>query len=243
MKLLAINGSPRKKLSNTDRMLKPFIEGAEEAGANVDLVYLQGMKIKPCLGCFNCWLKTPGECVQKDDMEGMLDLLRQADVTVLATPLYVCGMTAQMKIMLDRFIPLALPFIEVINGQCSHPFREGTKNSAMVLLSNCGFHEMHHFDELVAHIQAFVRLGCRQYLGSLLRPHGPMMEIFDVLDPDKMKPVYEACREAGRFAGRNEVIPDEVLQRVSQELLPRDDFIQMANAYFKQEIEKNTGAG
>jgi multimeric flavodoxin WrbA len=243
MKLLAINGSPRKKLSNTDRMLKPFMEGAKEAGADVDQIYLQGMNIKPCIGCFNCWLKTPGKCLQEDDMKGLLDLLREADVIVFATPLYVCGMTAQMKTMLDRFIPLALPFIEVRDGQCTHPFREGTRNSSMVLLSNCGFHEMHHFDELVAHVQAFARLGCRQYLGSILRPHGPMMEIFDALDPDKMKPVYEACREAGRFAGRNELIPPQVLNRVSRELLPLDDFIQMANAYFRQEIEKNTGAG
>ena len=239
MKLLAINGSPRKKLSNTDRMLSPFLQGAKEAGAEVELVYLQGMKIKPCLGCFNCWLKTPGECLQKDDMTGLLDQLRQADVVVLATPLYVCGMTAQMKIMLDRIIPLALPFIEVRDGQCTHPFREGTKNSSLVLLSNCGFHEPHHFDELVAHLQAFARLSCRPYLGSLLRPHGPMMEVFEALDPEKMTPVYEACREAGRFAGRNEVIPGQVLDRVSQELLPRDDFLQMANAYFEQEIEKN----
>jgi multimeric flavodoxin WrbA len=243
MKLLAINGSPRKKLSNTDRMLLPFIEGAKESGADIDLVYLQGMKIKPCIGCFNCWLKTPGECVQKDDMRGLLDLLREADVVVLATPLYVCGMTAQMKTMMDRIIPLALPFIEVKDGQCTHPFREGTKNSSMVLISNCGFHEKHHFNELVDHVQAFVRLGCRQYLGSLLRPHGPMMEIFDALEPDRTKPVYEACREAGRFAGRNEAIPDAVLNRVSQELLPLDDFLQLANAYFKQEIENNTGAG
>ncbi len=240
MKILAVNGSPRKKKSNTDRLLLPFIEGAKEEGAEVDLLYLQGKKIKPCLGCFNCWLKTPGVCAQKDDMAGVLDLLRNADVLVLATPLYICSMTAQMKVMLDRIIPLILPFIEVRDGRCTHFMRDGSKESSMVLISNCGFHEMRHFDELVDHIKVFAGLGGRKYLGSLLRPHGHMMEVFDAMAPDRMKPVYEACREAGKYAARDEVIPQDVLDRVAQELMPREDFIKAANSYFQSEIDKNT---
>lgn len=242
MKMLAINGSPRKKNSNTDRLLLPFLEGAREAGADVELVYLQGMNIQPCLGCFHCWLKTPGQCLQKDDMPGLLDRLREADVTVLGTPLYVCGMTAQLKTMMDRIIPLAMPFIEVCDGQCTHPFREGTKNSSMVLLSNCGFHELHHFDELVAHVQAFNRLSRRKFLGALLRPHGPMMEVFDALDPAAIQPVYDACRQAGRHAARDEVIPEAILAEISRELLSRDDFLEMANAYFQGEIDKHAAS-
>lgn len=240
MKLLAINGSPKKKRSNTDRMLNPFIKGAEEVGATVDLVYLQGMKIGPCIGCLNCWSKTPGKCVQKDDMEDLINRYNQADVVVFATPLYFCGMSAQLKTMIDRLIPTVLPFIEIKNNQCTHAHREGARSASMMLISNCGFHEMHHFNELVDHVKAVTRLGDNPYLGSLLRPHGPMMEIFDELAPDKITPVYNACMEAGRYAGRNEAVPEAVLKDVSRELLPRDDFIEMVNAYFEKEIEKNT---
>jgi len=111
MKIFAVNSSPRKKKSNTDRILQPFLEGAKEAGAEVELIYLYDKKIKPCLGCFNCWLKTPGKCCQKDDMEEMLPAMMGSDVVVYATPLYVFGMTAQLKLFLDRIVPMAEPFI------------------------------------------------------------------------------------------------------------------------------------
>jgi multimeric flavodoxin WrbA len=238
MNILAINGSPRKKNSNTDRLLLPFIEGARDEGAEVELLYLQGKKIKPCLGCFDCWLKTPGVCAQKDDMAGVLDMLREADVVVLATPLYVCGMSAQMKAMLDRIIPLAEPYIEIRDGQCTHPERDGSKNSSIVLISNCGFHEMHHFNELVLHIKSFARLGGRKFLGALLRPHGEILQIMEQFAPDKVKPVYQAAKDAGRYAARDQMIPEEVLERVAGELMPRDDYIKSANAYFQGEIEK-----
>ena len=96
MKILAFNSSPRKKKSNTNRILLPFLEGAKEAGADVELVYLYDKTIKPCLGCYACWLKTPGKCCQKDDMAELLPKMMRADVIVYATPLYVFGMTAQM---------------------------------------------------------------------------------------------------------------------------------------------------
>lgn len=239
MKILALNGSPRKKTSNTDRLLDPFLEGAKEEGAACEKVYLQGKDIKPCLGCFNCWLKTPGECVQKDDMGDMIDLLLDADILVCATPLYVCGMSAQLKAFFDRFIPIALPFIELNeDGICSHPARYDQEFSGMVLISNCGFYENLHFDALVTHMQSICDVSKIKFFGSLLRPHGEMLDMAEQLMPDATNAIYDAAREAGRQVAGGKCISEEVAMQVSKPLVTLDEFLELANAYMKGELEK-----
>jgi len=96
VKVLAINGSPRGPRGNTDRILQPFLEGAREAGAETETIYLKDKKINYCLGCFTCWTKTPGVCVHQDDMPKLLEKMRQAHVLVYASPLYIFTVTAQM---------------------------------------------------------------------------------------------------------------------------------------------------
>ena len=80
MKVLAINGSPKMDKGNTALILGPFLEGMEEKGAEVEILYTKKLNIKPCEGEISCWIKTPGECFQKDDMEMVLAKLREADV-------------------------------------------------------------------------------------------------------------------------------------------------------------------
>ena len=68
MKVLAINGSPNMDQGNTARIINPFLEGMKEAGAEVEVFYTSKLKIRPCLGDFNCWFNTPGKCLHNDDM-------------------------------------------------------------------------------------------------------------------------------------------------------------------------------
>jgi multimeric flavodoxin WrbA len=241
MNILALNASPRKKKSNTNRILIPFLEGAKEAGADFDLIYLYEKNIKPCLGCYACWLKTPGTCCQKDDMEALLPALMACDVVVYATPLYVFGMTAQMKLFLDRIIPAAEPFIELTeDDHCSHPGRGTQKQKGMVVVSNCGFHELDNFDEMMAHFRIIARHGKTRLLGSLLRPEGEFLEMGEKLMTEKVEAVYEASREAGRQLVRNGRIAEETEQAVAAELLTKEQFVEIANAYFKSVVEQAT---
>jgi len=239
MKILALNGSPRKTDSNTDRLLNPFLEGVKDQGGSCERIYLQEKNIKPCLGCFGCWLKTPGECIQKDDMAELIDLLVDSDVLVCATPLYVCGMSAQLKTFFDRFIPVALPFIELDDeGVCSHPSRYDRGPSGMVLISNCGFYERLHFDALVTHIKSICNVGKSPFLGSLLRPHGEMLALAEELMPDAANAVYAACREAGRQIARGEEVSQETADEISRPLVTLEEFLEGANAYMKGELAK-----
>ena len=235
-KVLAFNSSPNMDKGNTALILAPFLEGVREMGVEVELLYTRKLKINPCLGCFNCWLKTPGECVQKDDMQMLHPKLREADIWVFATPLYVDGVSGPMKNLLDRLIPLVHPFIELRDDHCRHPLREDGKHGKVVLVSNCGFWEMDNFDPMLVHMKAACKNMSREFAGALLRPHGgglrPMKEMSMPLDD-----IFEAAKEAGRQLVRDGEMSAETLATVSRELMPREMYLQFANDFFQRTLD------
>ena len=89
MKILAINGSPKGNRSNTWRLASAFLEGItakeESSGSRapeIETLNIGSLNLKPCLGCFSCWSKTPGECCIHDDMQGVINKILWADVVV-----------------------------------------------------------------------------------------------------------------------------------------------------------------
>lgn len=99
MKFLAIWGSPRRG-GNSEILLDAFIEGATAAGAQVEKVALQKLKISPCLEIYHCF--QDGTCPIRDDMQPLYDKLLAADVVALATPIFFYSVSAQAKAMIDR---------------------------------------------------------------------------------------------------------------------------------------------
>ncbi len=237
MKVIAINSSPNMDKGSTAAILNPFLDGMRETGAEVELYYTKKLKIEPCQGEFNCWLRTPGECFQKDDMQWLRPKMGEANVWVLATPLYVDGMTGPMKNLLDRIIPFALPYFELRNDHIRHPGRGQSRASKMVLVSNCGFWEKDNFDALVVHMKAICRNTNSEFAGALLRPHGPalkpMLNIGGLVED-----VVEAAREAGRQLVRDSRMSEETLNTVSRDLLPMVDYFKMANLIFQQRLSE-----
>jgi len=241
MKIMAINGSPKKAAGNTERILAPFMQGAAAAGADCTTVYLYDHEIKPCLGCYSCWMKTPGECVIRDDMDTLIEAFRATDILVIASPLYVCGVSAVTKLFLDRIIPVADPHIEVLPQGCVHPPRIPNPNAGMLLVSNCGFHEIHHFSPMVEHIKLTTSISDCKYLGALLRPHGPMLSILEKLNPRAVQAVYAAAREAGGYIARGEEIPPKLLTAVSKDLVSRDAYVRGVNEHIDKVLGEAGG--
>lgn len=97
--VLIISASPRKG-GNSDTLCDEFMKGAIETGNQVDKIRLAELDIAYCSACYAC--KTKGHCVKQDDMEQVIAKMRNADVIVLATPVYFYTMCAQMKTMIDR---------------------------------------------------------------------------------------------------------------------------------------------
>ena len=102
MRILVLNGSPRPK-GNTKQMVDAFREGAESAGHQVDVIDVCKKKIAGCLACEYCHTKGNGVCIQKDDMQEVYPLLGEADMLIIASPIYYHGVSGQLKCTLDRF--------------------------------------------------------------------------------------------------------------------------------------------
>ena len=100
-KILVLLGSPRKK-GNSTTLAKQIVQGAESAGAEVETVYLNGLNIKPCQGCYACQKKGAKGCAVDDDMQSLYPKVAASDALVIATPVYWFNMTAQTKIFMDR---------------------------------------------------------------------------------------------------------------------------------------------
>jgi multimeric flavodoxin WrbA len=101
-RVLIISGSPRKG-GNSDILCDEFAGGASEAGNETEKIRIAEKKIGYCTACYAC--KENHRCIQNDDMEEILDKMVNADVIVLATPVYFYTMCAQMKTLIDRTLP------------------------------------------------------------------------------------------------------------------------------------------
>lgn len=101
--IVAFVGSPRKQ-GNTDNLVDEILKGSEAKGIKVKKFYLNDMNIKGCQGCLYCRKNTM--CIIKDDMVEVYEYIRKADYIVLGSPVYICQVTAQAKLLLDRLYPL-----------------------------------------------------------------------------------------------------------------------------------------
>lgn len=109
MKVMAFNGSPRKKKWNTVTLLENALKGAASAGAETELVQLYDLNYSGCISCFACKKlnrKKDGFCAVKDDLTSVLERVRHADALIIGTPVYFSSETAATRALLERlFFP------------------------------------------------------------------------------------------------------------------------------------------
>jgi len=106
-KILGIMGSPRKN-GNTHVLISKILESAQtEGGAETKLIFLSGLTINECDGCYSCWKGK--KCSKKDDMNDIYPLIINSDVLIFGTPVYWFGPTALMKAFIDRLVYFNCP--------------------------------------------------------------------------------------------------------------------------------------
>lgn len=131
-KIAVLIGSPRKN-GNTEIIANAFIDGVDKQENSVEIISVIGKKINGCSGCDYCYDNSQHICVKKDDMQGIYEKLADADVIVIATPIYFYGVSSQLKCIIDRL---------------HNPIRNTFKVKELVLLAVCADTTQSVFDSV-----------------------------------------------------------------------------------------------
>ena len=234
IKILAVQGSPRPKESNTEILLQEFLKGAQSQGAETETIYLKEKEIHSCIGCYTCWTKTPGVCVFKDDMPELLEKVRHCDMIVYATPLYIFNMTSLLKAFQERLLPLLDPHLVKRGETYTHSARY-KKDVKMVLISNCGFPEVSHFDSLRHLFRKLEQVGHIPLVGELLMPAGELLKQKALRD--KTQGVLQASYRAGIEVVRDGRVSKETEAEIQKPLMAPDEIAEMANLWWDSHLE------
>ena len=119
-------------------------------------------KIKPCIGCFGCWTKTPGECVIRDGYERMGALIHKAEEVVVISKYTYGGFSPFVKNVFDRSISYVLPFFEIINGEMHHKSRYPEQKPITFIFRGSGLSEN---DKKLA--RSYVKAACTNLHGII----------------------------------------------------------------------------
>lgn len=235
MKVLLINGSPKGKKSNTYQLSTAFINGIKKSTTiEYEELDLNKLDINPCLGCFSCWNKTAGKCVIKDDMEMIIEKLLWADITVWSFPLYYFNVPSKLKALIDRQLPMVLPFMAKDSESGSHPTRYDMSNKKNVLISTCGFYTTKgNYDSVIS---MFNHLFGNNNYEKIFCSQG---ELFRVAELQKRTSEYLQYVELAGSEYIKGKISDSTRVHLNTLLFPKETFEAMADASWG--IEKDTG--
>ena len=224
MKLLVLNGSPKKK-SDTFRLTDAFLRGVDRSGTNeVHIVHVREKHIAPCQGCFACWQRGDGHCVINDDQNAILDLYRSADVIIWSFPLYCYGMPSPLKAVLDRTIPLVkMTMVQQPDGTVRHEALVDFSRKRTVVICGCGFpHWEGNFNSL--------KQLCKTCFGDpdmVCVPETPLLNVPEaavVADP-LLKRFEEAGAEFAAFLR----LSAGTVAALEAPMIPAEDYIRNVN--------------
>lgn len=225
MKILVINGSPKRDRSDTMHLTRAFVDGMNEVQQNeVTQINVIERNIKYCTGCFTC-MRNGGECIHHDDMPQILHEITHSDLQIISFPLYCYGMPAPLKAMMDRMVSLVSLKMEANDDHYQHPAQADLSRQRYVMISGCGFpNSEHNFEGAVKQFQLMFGDGAT----IITVPEAPLFNI-PIADP-VTKPFLQIMRKAGHEFAENGVISDETMQRLAIPMIPEEEYASTHNA-------------
>jgi len=233
MKVISINGSPRMEKGYTAMILTPFVQGMIEAGSEVELFYSRRLKIKPCTcGEMYCWYRKAGECCIKDDMQLLYPQLREADILVLATPIYI-PLPGEIQNFINRLCPLIVPILENCQERTRARFHKKVKIRKIVLVSTGGWWEKANFEVVVHITEEFAKNASVEFAGAVLRPHAFLMKEKGKLTKDG-EAVLSKVKRAGYELVKEGEMNKETLEAISRPLVSEEELRRRYNNALKK---------
>jgi putative NADPH-quinone reductase len=204
--------------------LRSFTEGIQSAGAEVEKIYTNKLRINPCLGCYRCQFKTPGKCIQRDDMLELLPKLKEADFWILASPLYFGGVSSPLKVFIDRLAPLIIMEPVIMNGKTVMKSRWDLSHCKVCLVATGGLWELDNFIPMVDSIKEMCRHFHINFISALLRPHaGRMVNMLKA--GGNLSDLFIAAENCGKSLVKTGTIPQDLTDIIARELLTRQEFL------------------
>lgn len=233
MRVILINGSPRRSLSITKRLADSFLSGMHPDVS--EEIALYDCHYSPCLADFACWFRTPGQCVQHDDVDEIFQQIDAADYVIWAMPLHVFGIPSRVSELLGRVLPRSGPAIITDElGRVTHPgFHDNTAPCKHVLIMSAAFPEIEgNFDAAVFQM--------RRIFGSTMPCITcPESSLFVYKRSDAYMAVttqYLAAMEAaGREFARHGTLSQETLEGLNTCMIPREEYIAMTNGRVREQ--------
>ena len=151
MKILVLNGSPKRERSDTMHITRAFLDGMSEAAQqDIHVIHVIDRHIEYCTGCFSC-MRNGGTCVHDDDMRSVLDEILSSDLLIWSFPLYCYGMPAPLKALLDRTLPLSGMAMQKVRDRYEHVAQADFSHLRYLMICGCGFpNSKHNFEPAVA---------------------------------------------------------------------------------------------
>lgn len=224
MKIMVLNGSPKRDASDTMHMTRTFIEGMSESGKNtVHIIHMIDQHIQYCAGCFSC-MKNGGECIHKDDMKQLLEEVLESDLLIFSFPLYCYGMPAPMKAFIDRTLPLSSMAMRKEGERYEHVAQADFSHLKYLMICGCGFpNSRQNFEPAIAQF----KLCFPNHHTIITVPESPMFNAPEAASVTV--PKLALIRQAGRQYAQNGTIAPELLAQIGSPMIPEDIYARIAN--------------
>ncbi len=224
MRIMILNGSPKRDAGDTMHMTCAFVEGMKEIGENaVHTIHVIDKHIEYCSGCFSC-MRNGGECIHKDDMKQLLEEILESDLLIFNFPLYCYGMPASLKAFIDRTLPLSSMAMRKVGERYEHIEQADFSHLKYVMICGCGFpNGRHNFEPVIAQF----KLCFPNHHTVITVPESPM---FNAPEAESVtKPRLELLRQAGRQYAKNGKIESELLEQIGSPMIPEEVYAQIVN--------------
>jgi multimeric flavodoxin WrbA len=213
MNVLLLRANPRST-GYTQRLTDLFLQGLRDVRARITDVNVTGLNLASCLGCYDCWLVTPGQCVHGDAMGGQLELILAADVIVCATPLYYYSMSSCLKAYFERTFPLAAPGL-VPSGlgysRNSIRYPERWKGKKLITIVVGALRDPETYRPANETFRLIADSLDLELGGQLTRPESHLLD-YPLSKPKALKRIEAAFIQAGREAGTTGRLTEETMR-------------------------------
>lgn len=224
MKILVLNGSPKRDASDTMHITRALLDGMNDTAPHqVTVVHAIDKHVAYCMGCFAC-MHNGGTCIHDDDMRGILDQILDSDLLILSFPLYCYGMPAPLKAIIDRVLPLSQMTMQKVGDRYEHVGQADVSHLRYIMVCGCGFPNSRHNFE--AAIKQFELLFPEDHT-IITVPESPMFNV--PAAAIVTVPRLERVREAGRQYAKTGRIDESLLQEICSPMIPEEQYAAIVN--------------